>query len=127
MPARDMQGRLLGQEDWCREVERCASTYTYALWDGVALKIGRTRGSPGGRVEGLQTGNPRRLRLLGWSVRYPERTMHRRLRSMQLMGEWYRLGATVLVQVARWEWVDVGLFARLWQDHGGPLVPAWCY
>jgi hypothetical protein len=38
-----------------------ADHYTYAIWDGGYLKIGKSSGYPQERLADLQTGNPR-----GW-------------------------------------------------------------
>ena len=91
-------------------------SYVYAAWDGEAVKIGRCRGHPTGRLRCLSTGNPRQLLLLAYSeetARYSERRVHCRLSLHRLRGEWFRAVPSVLLELASWDWADVALMAEL--------------
>lgn len=56
-----------------------------------AVKIGYTGGSPASRLAQLQTGNSRRLKLLGAAPggQREERELHERFAGLRLEGEWF--------------------------------------
>jgi hypothetical protein len=89
--------------------------YIYAAWDGQAIKIGRTEGTPEERLAQLQTGNPGELRLLAY--RYgdeaTERLIHQVLKGSHLRGEWFRVNELVLDVVACWFVVDLALLDQV--------------
>ncbi|WP_395393097.1 GIY-YIG nuclease family protein [Novosphingobium sp. BL-8A] len=67
--------------------------YLLGTGEPLAVKIGFTKQDPRARLKQLQTGNPARLKLLGW---YPgtlkdERELHKRLAAYNIGGEWFRL------------------------------------
>jgi hypothetical protein len=94
------------------------ATFTYAITDGSAVKIGKSASHPILRLRELQVGNPRPLRLVGYSVSTSEAEAHRRLRDALLRGEWYRAGHPAVRRfLARLDWVNpastgVGILLR---------------
>lgn len=65
--------------------------FTYAIADGVAIKIGRSE-DPRARLKQLQTGNPRQLEVIGFIVGDHEQRVHRFLSDSQAnrcVGEWF--------------------------------------
>jgi hypothetical protein len=90
--------------------------YTYALVDGTAIKVGRSDQHPEERLSGLQTGNPRPLRLLAYTTQLTEAQVKERLAEHHLRGEWFRLAPAVLAEIARWDWCDEEELARLRDD-----------
>jgi hypothetical protein len=88
-PARLGSGHL-DVPDQAARIE-AAGSYTYAISDGTAVKIGRSAAHPICRLAALQVGNPRELRLVAWSVSVTEGEAHRRLHRWRLRGEWFRI------------------------------------
>lgn len=82
-------------------MRRHVSTYVVVSdpYDGWA-KIGRTEGLDiGGRVPGLQTGNPRRLRAIaGWHVD-AEEVFHLHFAPLRGVGEWFALPPVLLTDM----------------------------
>jgi hypothetical protein len=87
-----------------------AAEFTYAIWDQSFIKIGRSRRHPHERAKDLQTGNPRRLLLLAWTVDLTEAAAHRKLSRWRRKGEWFAASIPVLNELQSWTWVDVELF-----------------
>lgn len=59
------------------------------------FKIGKTENHPADRLDQLQTGNPRRLRIYRW-IEIPghstaEEYLHMRHHSARIRGEWYKI------------------------------------
>jgi hypothetical protein len=63
----------------------------YFISDGDAIKIGHSIGTKG-RLAGLQTANPKRLRLMGEipGTCHDERALHKRFAHLRLTGEWFQ-------------------------------------
>src|SRR5262245_48535376 len=80
--------------------------FTYAVWDGEAVKVGTSKGHPRVRLDDLQTGNPRKLVLLAYTARPTEREAHKRLQRHRLRGEWFRPDPQVLAELRTWDWLD---------------------
>ncbi len=107
MPVRrSKQGFALNLYPYLAEHLERASSYTYAIWDGEAIKIGTTRGHPQQRLHALQTGNPRQLHLVAYSAVYTEAWCHQRLHKWRIRGEWFRLHIELLRFISLWCWVD---------------------
>lgn len=69
--------------------------FVYAMSDGEAIKIGVSK-LPSGRIQSVQTGNPRIITVVAvWMLcserhaRELEKRLHRQLREYRLMGEWF--------------------------------------
>jgi len=67
--------------------------YLVACEQPLSVKIGFTTKHPRARLKQLQTGNPSKLKLMGW---YPgslqaEREIHDSLGEFRMQGEWFRL------------------------------------
>lgn len=90
-----------------------ATSYTYAVYDGEAIKIGKSRGHPKRRMDALQTGNPRCLHLLAYSAVLSEATVHAALSRWRLRGEWFAPSNEVLRYIGAWCWVDAALLVEL--------------
>lgn len=79
--------------------------WTYVIasepYDGWA-KIGLSRLSPDLRLRQCQTGNPRRLYVVGAWPDDVEETLHRYYRALRGGGEWFALPAAMLEDVAEW-------------------------
>ena len=90
-----------------------ATSYTYAIYDGVALKIGKSIWHPKMRLDSLQTGNPRSLKLIAYSVLLTESTVHRHLSRWRVRGEWFEPSVEVLRYISTWCWVDASALADL--------------
>jgi len=88
-----------------------AGDVTYAVSDGQFLKVGRAS-DPEKRLASLQTGNPRRLILLGSVPRNVERQIHE---CMGLRGVARHVG----------EWFDDNAIARDLLARNGILNAAW--
>lgn len=86
-----------------------AATFVYAIWDGCAVKIGKSKGHPQRRLDALQTGNPRTLRLLAYTVELTESDVHRKLRRHRIRGEWFRPSIEVCREVNTWTWITPAL------------------
>jgi hypothetical protein len=109
--ARGFHGRILDDPTLLNgERER-----VYAIWDGVAVKIGKTLWDPMQRLRDLQTGSSATLALVAFTSSCTERQVHRRLHRWRLRGEWFRLTNELLVEIATWDYVDCGVFRRLQQ------------
>jgi len=70
--------------------------YTYIISDGTAIKIGKIDTKlysvsycMKSRLKSLQTGNPRKLRILGGFRSDIETSLHRRFKDFRLHGEWF--------------------------------------
>jgi hypothetical protein len=74
-----------------------AKGYVYCITDGTAVKIGYSL-KPEARVGELQTGNPRRLRLLATVEGTPtdERNLHVKYLHLNILQEWFRPTKAVL-------------------------------
>lgn len=74
-----------------------AKGYVYCISDGTAVKIGYSL-KPEARVAELQTGNPRRLRLLASMQGTPtdEKALHVKYLRHNLLQEWFRPTAKLL-------------------------------
>jgi hypothetical protein len=80
----------------------------------VYAVLGKSLGHPSARLADLQCGNPRPLRLLGWTLSLTETQAHRRLRSWHLRGEWFHLTRPLLAFLdVHCDWLDVRLRASL--------------
>lgn len=88
-------------------------THVYAIFDGEAVKVGKTVKHPEVRRKQLQTGNHRTLRLLAHTTVLTESHAHARLVHWRLGGEWFRLTAGLLAEVGNWSWVDRELHREL--------------
>jgi hypothetical protein len=86
---------------------------TYAIWDGVYVKIGKSTGSPIVRMAGLQTGNARPLHLLAYTTQWPERYIQRKHWRDRVKGEWYAVSRRLLGEVVLWDWLDERLYRSL--------------
>lgn len=67
------------------------------------MKIGYSA-NPGKRIRELQTGNSRRLALMGWikcDDQSIERTLHERYKANRLQGEWFALEPCVVLEVIK--------------------------
>lgn len=76
----------------------------YFVTDGTAIKIGYSiDGQVGRRIGKLQTGNPRRLRLLATchGSKKAEKRLHRQFQTSALRGEWFRRSKDLLGFVSR--------------------------
>ena len=70
----------------------------YILDDGVAFKVGYTGGTVAVRVQGLQTGNPRRIMTVAEIANATEDTeaaLHAALNDWNVSGEWFDRGPVV--------------------------------
>jgi hypothetical protein len=81
------------------------SGYVYVITDGTAVKIGKSAGHPQNRLKGLQTGNPRLLRLIAWAY-VPDRKaaeveMHVKFQSKNVLGEWFEYDEAILKAVSK--------------------------
>lgn len=67
--------------------------YLIGTAEPLAVKVGFTTKDPRARLKQLQTGNPTRLRLIGWypGTQRDERELHERLAAYRISGEWFRL------------------------------------
>jgi hypothetical protein len=83
-----------------------ATEKVYAIADGECVKVGKTRYHPQQRLEELQTGNPRVLRLLAWTVTLTERQAHRKLRRWHVRGEWFAASPELLRELSSWTWTN---------------------
>jgi hypothetical protein len=83
-----------------------AGEVVYAITDGSAIKVGKTRGHPAERLKDLQTGNPRLLRLVAYTTHLTEAQAHRRLARCRLSREWFSLAAAVQAELRTWDWLD---------------------
>jgi hypothetical protein len=72
--------------------------WIYFIGDGELVKIGYSADDPGRRLEQLQTGNPRPLRLIAQyrGERYHERYLHQRFDGHHVRGEWFQLTPEIL-------------------------------
>jgi hypothetical protein len=80
--------------------------YVYAVSDGQAIKIGKSKHDPSSRMTELQNGNPRPLQLLAWTTALTEAQAHSRLEGYHQRGEWFRLTRAVLDEIEGWQWVN---------------------
>ncbi|WP_324695475.1 GIY-YIG nuclease family protein [Novosphingobium sp. RL4] len=67
--------------------------YLLGTAEPLAVKIGFTKQDPRVRLKQLQTGNPMKLKLLGWfpGTQREERGLHESLAAYRIGGEWFRL------------------------------------
>ncbi|MHA1277144.1 MAG: GIY-YIG nuclease family protein [Candidatus Helarchaeota archaeon] len=70
--------------------------YTYFISDGTAIKIGKSE-DPLARLRGIQTGNPRELKLLGVSKKLTETEFHEKFKKELIRGEWYNQTPEILL------------------------------
>jgi hypothetical protein len=89
------------------------SNYVYAIYDGAYIKVGRSGAHPMERLHALQTGNPRRLTLLGWHLGVLESRMHKRLWRWHVSGEWFEAGPAVLAEISTWHWLNETLLREI--------------
>jgi hypothetical protein len=85
--------------------------WVYCASDGTALKVGKSRHDPAGRLNDLATGNPRPLVLVAKTGHLTERQAHRRLWRYHVRGEWFGLDA--VRGLWDWDWLDVARVRRL--------------
>ena len=95
----------------CDAVNRVMTSrapYVYAVYDGQAVKIGKSRCHPLQRMWYLQTGSSRPLQLLGWTKAIAERRLQKLLWSrFHLRGEWFTADAALLRMLNKdLDWVD---------------------
>ncbi len=90
-----------------------ATSYTYAIYDGESIKIGKSTWHPKQRLDVLQTGNPRVLKLVAYSVALTESVVHRHLSRWRVRGEWFEPSVEVLRYISTWCWVDGPALADL--------------
>lgn len=88
-------------------------TLTYAIYDGAALKIGKSDGHPQLRLSALQTANASILRLLAYTSTLSESAAHAKFALFRIRGEWFRPELDVLEEIWTWDWLDVRLWAAL--------------
>lgn len=67
-------------------------TVYFIMDEGGAIKIGHSIGNPLARLNGLQTGNPRPLKLLVAipGGREAEQELHQRFAGLRIRGEWFK-------------------------------------
>lgn len=94
--------------------------YVYAITDGTAVKLGKSADHPTLRLATLQTGNPRRLRLVAYTIGLKEQVVHKLFRRDRLLGEWFRITARLLDFIATWGWVEETEFDQLSTSLGVP-------
>lgn len=87
--------------------------YTYAIYDGSALKIGKCTCHPRVRLKQLQTANPNRLVLVAYTRTVSEKEAHRKFRKDRLRGEWFTVSKEVKEELGRWDWLDEGAMKKL--------------
>ena len=65
--------------------------FTYILSDGTAIKIGNTQNHLNlfNRIKSFQTGNPRKIKIIGGFVTDIETELHRKYDGFRLKGEWF--------------------------------------
>ena len=90
-----------------------AREYCYAAWDGEFIKIGKSAKHPHQRVADLQTGNPRTLCLVAYTVEFREAQVHKTLSRYRVRGEWFRASAEVIDFIKGWTWVDAQVLASV--------------
>jgi len=75
---------------------------TYFFFDGKSIKIGKSKDMAGviERKKTLQTGNPRKIHLVGITYT-PEAELHEKFKSSRLNGEWFSLSAELLQFLSR--------------------------
>ena len=95
----------------------------YAIWDGTAVKVGKSDMHPEERLRDLQVGNPRKLRLLAFTGHIDECRAHNLLWRHRLRGEWFATEA-VLELVRDFDWLDINLWKELKEACG--LDPCQC-
>jgi hypothetical protein len=92
---------------------------TYALSDGTAIKIGKSAGHPRERLQVLQTGSSRELRLLACTAgsgSNSEARVHDRLARYRLRGESFELCLEVLAALSDWDWLEEALHRELTEE-----------
>jgi hypothetical protein len=87
--------------------------WVYAVSDGTAVKVGKSKRHPKLRMDTGQTFNPNPLRLVGYTAHTTEREAHRKLSRYHLRGEWFKLCSEVLAFVAGFDYVDSQSLAEL--------------
>lgn len=67
--------------------------YLIACEQPLSVKIGFTTKHPRARLKQLQTGNPNKLKLIGWfpGSLQAEREIHESMAEFRLQGEWFKL------------------------------------
>ena len=111
-----VEPRLHGFKPGLGAAELDAPVFTYALYDGQAIKIGKCNGHPLVRLRCLQTGNSRPLELVAYTRGdggNGEARVHRRLRRHKLRGEWFEVCLAVLAELREWAWLNEGLYRQL--------------
>jgi hypothetical protein len=91
--------------------------WTYCIYDGTRLKIGRCTDHPKIRLSVLATGNSHPLELLAYTSAgvLTERQAHRRLSSWRRHGEWFEVCEPVLRELQLFQWLNEALYWRLWR------------
>lgn len=81
--------------------QSAADTWVYFITDGHAIKIGR--GHPDERRDGLQTGNPRHLKILGRAKANSadETILHAYFARLRLNGEWFTPDQSIFDLIAK--------------------------
>lgn len=94
-PKRAEAYRLLREAD--ADESKDSSGYLYAISDGSAVKLGKSAAHPSTRLAALQTGNPRRLKLIGLKKvnnrHTAEAAMHAKYIKNNILGEWFELNS----------------------------------
>ncbi len=119
MPISRTRGFRTDMLDYLPEHLEACSEFVYAIWDGSAIKIGRSAGHPKLRLDALQTGNPRNLQLLAYTAAVTERRVHQILSRHRLRGEWFSPSKIVLGFISTWCWVNCRVLSTLLQGKGG--------
>ena len=63
---------------------------TYLITDGEFLKVGVYKGSLKTRLQGLQNGNPRKLKVLATSESNIEKLCHYEFEHLNVLNEWFK-------------------------------------
>lgn len=99
----DPQTSLEALVDRIADVADDRAGFVYFIADTGAVKIGLAL-DPLSRLEDLQVGNPRRLRIVSWfpGGQASEQFLHLEFFEYRIRGEWFDLGAPGLRELAEW-------------------------
>ncbi len=75
--------------------EELEGEYIYFISDETAIKIGKSN-DPLKRLNQLQIGNPRDLKLLGTSPLLDEYELHEKFKDKLIRGEWFKICDDIL-------------------------------
>lgn len=103
----------------CRRSRMTMHVYFIQQCKRGPIKIG-IAADPKRRLEGLQTGNPQPLRLLGFFAggRAAERLLHDRFRTDHIRGEWFAPSEELLALVASLTTDDISADIAFEIEHG---------